>query len=259
MNRFNHLVRFDANTGGATSGGNVASAKVGGVSATTGTPEGTKNDAEELRAQNEKLNALVQQRENDLRKAKAALDSKYAKTQTEYEARIADLEERFRQARTSGMDEKDRVAFELEEANLKNKRMEQRLQELEKQNQEQEQSQKYIAALKAWGVDESKLDTSSVDNLTASGWQAIGALITDLRQGSTPPAETPQTPKATPQIPNPPAVVTTNGKTPTQATGFPAIKAAVIAQAGVETMTDEEVYQYMETNVFDPNTVLNNK
>lgn len=214
-----------------------------GVAQTT--PSNAPRDARQTGQAGSASSPEVAALQRDINRIKSTFQSQLAAQERQHQAALQALQTRLREAETRGMTDEQRQQYEqatrqdqLQQIYAENQRLQQQL-------VEQEQRQAYVAHYTNMGIPlESLTVDGSIDELVASGWQAVQAEIARLKGGGQP--ASPAAP-VTPETVTPPEVVT--------ATSAPARGATWQELETSLNMTSEEIYRAVETGQLSPDII----
>jgi len=149
-----------------------------GVPSPDGMAEQGAADVETLKRQVEesqkKIQELEQARERDVSQLRSTLDSRHAQERQEYEARVQEYETKMHQAAMANMDEAERVAYRLQVAEDRNRKLELEREAARQEAQSSAGMMQYAKGFMEQGVKFEQLDfNQGLGGLYASGWQAL--------------------------------------------------------------------------------------
>lgn len=175
--------------------------------------------------------AKLEQLEADRRHQQSIYDRKIAEEQT----RNRELMTRLEEIQKQGMSEAERKEYELAQ-------YKQRVEQYEAREQAQKQMDEFAQAfVQTFGIDASKLDRSSPEALTTSGWQAVADKMKELETHTAQPVT-----QSSPQTPTQTVLTGSSGGTPRTKPTQPEMKKAIADAMGRSFITDDEFYRYME-------------
>jgi len=248
----------DTQVQGNQTGDELAKADVetkgSGVASTQATTTTPKSDAD-VQALQEKMDALAQTYEKDLRGLKSSLQRRESELTRQWQEQEQAYQNKIRQLELAGLDDDARAEYE---ANFAVERVQELENQLRQANSEIEQREAFNAALSYFtqaGISPSSLDAENgYEALIQSGWEALRTERDELREKlKSTKTETKSTKDNQPNPPKPAPSVDTGGGTP--ATGI--TWADVMSSGKYE--TEEDVYRAFEQGLIPASAIPGNK
>jgi vacuolar-type H+-ATPase subunit I/STV1 len=168
-------------------------------------------DAAELAKRLEAAELRANQLEADRRKQQSVLQQQAAKQKVEFEARIADTQEKLK----GKLSETERTQYELEQVKLQLANLQAERESIQQQLEQQKQTSEWVNYFSnQFDVDPSEIDTSSQEAMLTSAMAAAAVKYQSVKGGNQTQPTKPQTKVNAPARPAPGQTVTGNGQPP---------------------------------------------